>query len=104
MKPRNAMQVEGFFDPKTWTVSYIVLDTETKQCALIDSVLDYDPKSGRTRTDSADRLIARVKELGVTVRWILETHVHADHLSAAPYLKERLGGQVAIGSRITTVQ
>jgi glyoxylase-like metal-dependent hydrolase (beta-lactamase superfamily II) len=98
------MQVEGFFDPKTWTVSYLVFDTETKQCALIDSVLDYDPKSGRTGTGSADKLIARVKELGASVQWILETHVHADHLSAAPYLKEKLGGRVAIGSGITTVQ
>jgi glyoxylase-like metal-dependent hydrolase (beta-lactamase superfamily II) len=98
------MQVEGFFDPKTWTVSYLVFDTETKQCALIDSVLDYDPKSGRTGTGSADKLIARVKELSASVQWILETHVHADHLSAAPYLKEKLGGRVAIGSGITTVQ
>jgi glyoxylase-like metal-dependent hydrolase (beta-lactamase superfamily II) len=81
-----------------------VLDRETRQCALVDSVLDYDPKSGRTGHASADRLIARVRELGAKVQWILETHVHADHLSAAPYLKERLGGRVGIGSRITTVQ
>jgi len=98
------MQVEGFFDPGTWTVSYLVLDPETRQCALIDSVLDYDPKSGRTGTASADRLLARVQELEATVQWILETHVHADHLSAAPYLKQRLGGRIAIGSHITTVQ
>jgi len=98
------MQVEGFFDPGTWTVSYLVLDPETRQCALIDSVLDYDPKSGRTGTASADRLVARVQELEATVQWILETHVHADHLSAAPYLKQRLGGRIAIGSHITTVQ
>ena len=97
-------QVEGFFDPVTSTVSYLVLDSATGQCALIDSVLDYDPKSGRTATGSADKLIARVRELGATVQWILETHVHADHLTAAPYLKEQLGGQIGIGRQITTVQ
>ncbi|MFM2058184.1 MAG: hypothetical protein RLY71_2569 [Pseudomonadota bacterium] len=75
-----------------------------RACALIDSVLDYDPKSGRTSTTSADKLIARVRELGATVQWILETHVHADHLSAAPYLREQLGGRIGIGSHITTVQ
>ncbi|WP_194711938.1 MBL fold metallo-hydrolase [Noviherbaspirillum soli] len=104
MNGNSILQVEGFFDPRTWTVSYLVLDRETRQCALVDSVLDYDPKSGRTGHASADRLIARVRELGAKVQWILETHVHADHLSAAPYLKERLGGRVGIGSRITTVQ
>jgi len=104
MNPRTRMQVEGFFDADTWTVSYIVLDTDTKQCALIDSVLDYDPKSGRTKTRSADRLIARVRELGASVAWILETHAHADHLTAAPYLKQQLGGQSAIGRHITAVQ
>jgi glyoxylase-like metal-dependent hydrolase (beta-lactamase superfamily II) len=81
-----------------------VWDSETHQCALIDSVLDYDPKSGRTQTTSADALISRVGELGLTVQWLLETHVHADHLSAAPYLQKQLGGQLAIGSHITTVQ
>jgi glyoxylase-like metal-dependent hydrolase (beta-lactamase superfamily II) len=104
MNTRSALQVEGFFDPATWTVSYIVLDKTTRQCALVDSVLDYDPKSGRTSHASADKLIARVRELGATVQWILETHVHADHLSAAPYLKQWLGGQLAIGSHITAVQ
>ena len=97
-------QVEGFFDPVTSTVSYLVLDPATGQCALIDSVLDYDPKSGRTATDCADKLIARVRALGATVQWILETHVHADHLTAAPYLKEQLGGQIGIGRQITIVQ
>jgi glyoxylase-like metal-dependent hydrolase (beta-lactamase superfamily II) len=104
MPARSALQVEGFFDPATWTVSYIVLDKGTKQCALIDSVLDYDPKSGRTSNASADCLIARVRELGATVQWILETHVHADHLTAAPYLKQALGGQLGIGQHIATVQ
>ncbi|EPJ97002.1 MBL fold metallo-hydrolase [Pseudomonas sp. CFII68] len=96
--------VEGFFDPETHTVSYLVLDEATRQCALIDSVLDYDPKSGRTTTTSADKLMARVSELGAKVEWILETHVHADHLTAAPYLKEKLGGTIGIGSQITAVQ
>ena len=98
------LQVEGFFDPATWTLSYLVLDAGSNRCALIDSVLDYDPKSGRTSTESADKLIARVRELGATVEWLLETHVHADHLSAAPYLQEQLGGKLAIGEQITTVQ
>ena len=96
--------VEGFFDPETHTVSYLVLDEATRQCALIDSVLDYDPKSGRTTTTSADKLIARVIELEAKVEWILETHVHADHLTAAPYLKEKLGGKIGIGSQIAAVQ
>ncbi len=100
----SRMQIEGFFDAATSTVSYLVLDRETMQCALVDSVLDYDPKSGRTATTSADRLVARVRELGAQVQWILETHVHADHLSAAPHLRSALGGELAIGSRITTVQ
>jgi glyoxylase-like metal-dependent hydrolase (beta-lactamase superfamily II) len=104
MAHRSALQVEGFFDPATWTISYIVLDRGTKQCALVDSVLDYDPKSGRTSHASADLLIARVRQLGATVQWILETHVHADHLSAAPYLKQELGGRLGIGEHITTVQ
>lgn len=98
------LQVEGVFDPVTSTVSYLVLDTTTRQCALIDSVLDYDPKSGRTGTCSADKLIARVRALDASVQWILETHVHADHLSAAPYLKEQLGGRLGIGQQISAVQ
>lgn len=98
------MQVESFFDPDTYTFSHILWDASTAQCALIDSVLDYDPRSGRTSTASADRLVARVKALGLRVQWLLETHVHADHLSAAPYLQQQLGGQLAIGSQIRTVQ
>ncbi|GAC1411511.1 MAG: MBL fold metallo-hydrolase [Burkholderiaceae bacterium] len=96
--------VEGHFEPSTGTVSYIVMDPLTMEGAVIDSVLDFDPKSGRTRTATADRLIARVEELGVRVTWLLETHVHADHLSAAPYLQDRLGGKVGIGAHISTVQ
>lgn len=98
------LHVEGFFDPATSTVSYLVLDLATRHCALVDSVLDYDPKSGHTATTSADKLIARVAELNAKVDWILETHVHADHLTAAPYLKESLGGKIGIGSQIATVQ
>jgi glyoxylase-like metal-dependent hydrolase (beta-lactamase superfamily II) len=98
------LHVEGFFDPATSTVSYLVLDLATRHCALVDSVLDYDPKSGHTATTSADKLIARVAELNAKVDWILETHVHADHLTAAPYLKENLGGKIGIGSQIATVQ
>lgn len=98
------LHVEGFFDPATSTVSYLVLDPASRRCALVDSVLDYDPKSGRTATRSADKLIARVAELGAEVEWILETHVHADHLTAAPYLKDQVGGKIGIGANITTVQ
>ncbi|MBX3686614.1 MAG: MBL fold metallo-hydrolase [Rhodocyclaceae bacterium] len=98
------MNIEGFFDEATSTISYIVLDSESMRCAVIDSVLDYDPKAGRTATRGADRLIARIRELGATLEWILETHVHADHLSAAPYLQAQLGGKLAIGGHITTVQ
>ncbi len=100
----SALHIEGFFDSITCTISYIVLDKSTRQCALIDSVLDYDPKSGRTATMSADKLIARVHELDASVQWILETHVHADHLSAAFYLKQHLGGQICIGRHIITVR
>ena len=100
----SRLQVESFFDEASSTFSHLVLDRETGQCALVDSVLDYDPKSGRTRTTGAERLVARVRELGAQVQWLLETHVHADHLSAAPWLQAQLGGQIAIGAQITTVQ
>lgn len=98
------LTIEHFFDADTSTFSYIVLDRSTMQCALVDSVLNYDPKSGRTSTASAEKLVARVRALGAQVQWLLETHVHADHLSAAPYLQSQLGGQIAIGRHITTVQ
>ena len=97
-------QVEAFFDPATFTWSYVVSDPATKRCAIIDSVLDYDAAAGRTSTASADRLIAHVREQGLVVDWLLETHVHADHLSAAPYLRQALGGQLGIGALITRVQ
>ncbi|MFJ3681383.1 MBL fold metallo-hydrolase [Pseudomonas sp. NPDC090208] len=96
--------VEAFLDEASSTFSYLVVDRLTLSGAVIDSVLNFDSKSGRTHTQSADALVSRVQQLGVRVRWILETHVHADHLSAAPYLKDRLGGQIAIGSHITDVQ
>jgi len=97
-------QVQGFFDKATWTVTYVVHNGPGSDCAIIDSVLDYDPKSGRTRTIAADKVIAFVKAHQLTTQWILETHAHADHLSAAPYLKKHLGGQIAIGDQITRVQ
>ena len=97
-------QVKPFFDPSTWTVSYIVYDKKCGSAAIIDSVLDYDPKSGRTATHSADLLISFIHEQNLTVDWILETHAHADHLSAAQYLKQQLGGLTAIGGKICQVQ
>ncbi|PWR24929.1 MBL fold metallo-hydrolase [Zavarzinia aquatilis] len=96
--------VHSFFDEATFTVSYVVEDPATGIAAIVDSVLDYDPASGRTSTESADRIIALVKDKGLTVEWLLETHVHADHLSAAPYLKTALGGKIAIGANIKVVQ
>ncbi|GCB02398.1 MBL fold metallo-hydrolase [Ralstonia sp. SET104] len=96
--------VQPFFDPATWTVTYVVYLEGHIECAIIDSVLDYDPKSGRTSTVSADKVIAFVREHGLRVAWILETHAHADHLSAAPYLKHHLGGRLAIGQDIRRVQ
>lgn len=96
--------VHGIFDKATWTVTYIVHSGVGTPCAIIDSVLDYDPKSGRTSTTSADKVVAYVQANQLQVAWILETHAHADHVSAAPYLKKHLGGKTAIGTRITQVQ
>ena len=96
--------VEGFFDPATWSISYLVIDGESRHCAIVDSVLDYDPKSGRTATGTADRLVERIAEHRLTVDWIVETHVHADHLTAAPYLQRKVGGRTAVGSGIRQVQ
>jgi glyoxylase-like metal-dependent hydrolase (beta-lactamase superfamily II) len=96
--------VQPFFDPATWTVSYVVHGADDPACAIVDSVLDYDPKSGRTRTHSADRIARFVRERGLNTQWILETHAHADHLSAAHHLRETLGGKIAIGAGITRVQ
>lgn len=96
--------VKAFFDKDTWTVTYVVYEKPGTACAIIDSVLDYDPKSGRTTTKSADEVIAFVNQEQLQVEWILETHAHADHLTAAPYLQQQLGGQIAIGEHIKTVQ
>ncbi len=96
--------IASFFDPATFTVTYVVHDTATREAAIIDSVLDFDPASGRTATTSADAVIDHVTSKNLKVIWLLETHAHADHLSAAPYLQERLGGKIAIGAAITKVQ
>jgi len=97
-------EVKGFFDPRTFTVSYIVSDPSTKQAAIIDSVMDYEPNGGRIFYESADVLIEHIKTNDLKLEWILETHAHADHLSASQYLKQKLGGKIAIGKQITTVQ
>ena len=94
----------AFFDPATWTVSYVVWDRVTRSAAAIDPVLDFDAKSGRTATRSADELLRYVAAERLVLDWVLETHAHADHLSAAAYLRERTGAHVAIGANITTVQ
>lgn len=100
MKP----EIQGFFDPATSTVTHVVFERDGGACAVIDSVLDYDPKSGRTSTASADRVVDFVRSHDLSVEWLLETHAHADHLSAAPYLQEKIGGHIGIGSGIRTVQ
>ena len=96
--------VKAFFDTATNTVSYVVREDQGRTCAIIDSVLDYDQAAGRTDTSSADQIIAWVKAEDLSVAWILESHVHADHLSAAPYLQEHLGGKIGIGHNITVIQ
>jgi len=97
-------EVTAFFDEATYTVSYVVADPDKGKAAIIDSVLGYDSKSGWTNTEKADEVIAFVQAQGLTVDWILETHVHADHLTASPYLKEALGGRTAIGDQVGLVQ
>ena len=96
--------VKGFFDPETFTISYVVHDPATAKAAIVDSVWDFDEASGRTSFQSADAIAAFVTEQGLTIDWLLETHAHADHLSAAPYLQEKLGGKLAIGRAITAIQ
>ena len=96
--------VKGFFDPDTWTVTYVVYEKPGLSCIIIDSVLSYDPKSGRTHTKLADEVIEFIRQHDLKTEWILETHAHADHVTAAPYLKEHLGGKIAIGDHISVVQ
>lgn len=100
MKPT----VQAFYDPVTGTITYVVFDVPGGHAAIIDPVLDYDPKAGRTHTQLADQVVAFVRQQQLTTDWILETHAHADHLSAAKYLKTTLGGRIAIGEHITLVQ
>lgn len=97
-------QVKAFFDHATNTITYVVRDPSGSKCAVIDSVLDFDYSSGRTKTESADAVIDHITAEGLEVDWVLETHAHADHLSAAPYIQQRLGGKLAIGRNIITVQ
>ncbi|MBO9475680.1 MBL fold metallo-hydrolase [Shimia sp. R10_1] len=97
-------EVQAFFDEATNTISYIVKDPSSKSCAIVDSVMDIDYAAGRITFDHADELIRQIETQGLKLEWIIETHVHADHLSAAPYLQERLGGKIGVGSKITVVQ
>ena len=97
-------QVTAFFDPRTNTISYVVRDPGSKSCAIVDSVMDFDYAAGRISYESADKIIDFVRGEGLDVQWLIETHVHADHLSAAPYIQQKLGGQIGIGEKIVTVQ
>jgi len=99
-----AAEIESFFDPETWTFTYVVSAGKGSSCVVIDSVLNYDPKSGRTATRSADQVIEYIQSKQLKLDWILETHAHADHLTAAPYLQEKLGGKLVIGDHIVNVQ
>jgi glyoxylase-like metal-dependent hydrolase (beta-lactamase superfamily II) len=102
MQPQEQVMIHSFFDSVTHTVTHVVYDG--RDCAIIDPVLDYDPKSGRTRTHSAQVVVDFIERQGLRVQWILETHAHADHLTAAAWLKQRIGGRIGIGRHITTVQ
>ena len=97
-------EVKGFFDPATNTISYLVKDPGSDACAIVDSVMDIDYAAGRITYDHADALIAEIEARGLRLEWIIETHVHADHLSAAPYIQQKLGGRIGIGSKIMVVQ
>lgn len=97
-------QIQAFFDPKTFTVSYVVADPATARAAVIDPVLDFDFKSGRTKTVSADRVLDFIRQQGLQVDWILETHAHADHISGARHIQQQAGGRIAIGAHIRDVQ
>jgi glyoxylase-like metal-dependent hydrolase (beta-lactamase superfamily II) len=100
----SLLKVRSFFDEATSTATHVAVDVSSKRAAVIDSVLDFDPASGRTSTRSADAVIDFLEQEGLTVEWLLETHVHADHLSAAPYILRRLGGSLAMGREIVAVQ
>jgi glyoxylase-like metal-dependent hydrolase (beta-lactamase superfamily II) len=102
--PARSPDVKGFYDTDTSTITYVIRDPASEACAIVDPVLDYDPKAARTSTRSADRVLQHLRSEGGRAQWILETHVHADHLSGAAYLKEALGAPVAIGARVTEVQ
>ncbi|MFT4102726.1 MAG: MBL fold metallo-hydrolase [Burkholderiaceae bacterium] len=102
--PPARSRVEGFFDPATSTISYVLYEHDGGPCAIVDPVLDYDAKAGRTSTGSAQRIVDFVREHALRAQWLLETHAHADHLSSAPWLRRQLGGQIVIGRQITTVQ
>jgi glyoxylase-like metal-dependent hydrolase (beta-lactamase superfamily II) len=104
MNTTTQATVKAFFDPKTWTYTYVVFESKGSPCIVIDSVLNYDPKSGRTKAESADEVISFINDNHLQLEWILETHAHADHLTAAPYIQEKLGGKIAIGDHITSVQ
>ena len=104
MTAKHTPLIKDFFDPETWTYTYVVYEGVGSPCVIIDSVLNYDSKSGRTSTTSADEVIAFVKAQQLQSTWILETHAHADHLTAAPYLQSQLGGKMVIGDHITSVQ
>ena len=104
MSAKKAAEIESFFDPETWTFTYVVSAGKGSSCVVIDSVLNYDPKSGRTTTRSADQVIEYIQSKQLKLDWILETHAHADHLTAAPYLQEKLGGKLVIGDHIVNVQ
>ena len=100
----NRPEVIGFFHADTFSIAYIVADPPTKRAVIIDPVLDYDERAGRITTEFSDQMLAKVGEQGLTIEWILDTHPHADHLSAAQYLKEKLGAPVAIGEHVRKVQ
>ena len=104
MNTKVKVDIKAFFDPETWTYTYVVSGGKGSPCIVIDSVLNYDSKSGRTSTHSADEVIQFIQNEELKLAWILETHAHADHLTAAPYLQEKLGGQLVIGNHIANVQ
>lgn len=104
MSSKAATTIKAFFDTDSNTISYVVTDPQTNLCAVIDSVLDFNPASGEIAYHHADEMIAYIREAGLTVEWLIETHVHADHLSAAPYIQDKLGGKIGISAEIVTVQ